>query len=754
MKNPLHKRLPREFISEIGKYLVIFLFMTVTIGLISGFLVADSSMLKTYDESFEKYNIEDGNFEIINKADDELISRLEGYGVSLYDNSYIECDTDCNADGKTDSILRIFKDREEVNKVCLMKGNMPYDDNEIAIDRMYADNNKISVGDKIEVNERLLTVTGLVALSDYSALFSDNGDAMFDSVKFGVAIVTLDGYEKFTSVNEHYDYSWIYDKKPSDEKEEKNMSDEFMMKLNDETVIVKYIPRYANQAIQFTGEDMGSDRSTMLVLLYILIVILAFVFAVTTNNTISKEATVIGTLRASGYTKGELLLHYISLPVLTTFMAAIIGNILGYTVFKDMMSELYYGSYSLPTYKTVWSAEAFILTTVVPIIIMLIINILIISVKLRLSPLKFIRRDLTKNKNKKQLRLPDFKFIRRFRLRIVIQNLSGYITLFVGILFAYVLLIFGMGISPLIDNFQKETLENMISDYQYILKTPVETSDENAEKYCYTSLEISSDMFDDEGIGIYGIKEKSEYVNLDVSGEDVYISNTFADKYKLKKGDKVKLHNKYSDEEYEFTINGIYKYPAALAVFMGEDYYRKVFEMDDEYFNGYFSEEELNDIDSSYILTKITEDDLTKISRQLKVSMGEMLKIVCVFAIILFVLLIYLLTKLIIEKNATSISMVKILGYDNREIAALYIMSTTIVVVISILINMVLSTVIIKYLYRYIMAKLTGWIIFYIEPEIYPEMFILGMISYVIVAILQYKNIKNVPMDEALKNVE
>ena len=42
MKNPLRKRLPRELKDEFGKYLVIFLFMTLTIGLVSGFLVAVS----------------------------------------------------------------------------------------------------------------------------------------------------------------------------------------------------------------------------------------------------------------------------------------------------------------------------------------------------------------------------------------------------------------------------------------------------------------------------------------------------------------------------------------------------------------------------------------------------------------------------------------------------------------------------------------------------------------------------------------
>ena len=57
MRSPLLKRLPREFKSELGKYIAIFLFMTLTIGFISGFLVAGSSMKKTYDDSFEKYNI-------------------------------------------------------------------------------------------------------------------------------------------------------------------------------------------------------------------------------------------------------------------------------------------------------------------------------------------------------------------------------------------------------------------------------------------------------------------------------------------------------------------------------------------------------------------------------------------------------------------------------------------------------------------------------------------------------------------------
>ena len=146
----------------------------------------------------------------------------------------------------------------------------------------------------------------------------------------------------------------------------------------------------------------------MIALLYILIVIIAFIFAVTITNTINKEATIIGTLRASGYSKREITAHYMEIPLIVTIISAIIGNILGYTVFKYVCVGMYYGSYSLPTYTTVWSAEAFVLTTLVPFIIMLVVNYEFIRKKLRLSPMKFIRNDLSTSKKKKAIRLPHF----------------------------------------------------------------------------------------------------------------------------------------------------------------------------------------------------------------------------------------------------------------------------------------------------------------------------------------------------------
>lgn len=512
MKNPLWKRLPRELKSDFGKYIVIFLFMTLTIGFVSGFLVADDSMLAAYDEGFEKYNIEHGNFTLSSKASESDLKKIEKNGkVRICENFYRDEATDADLDGKEEGTMRIYQERTDMNLVCLMSGGMPAAKNEIAIDRMYADNNKLKVGDKLKIAGEELTVTGLVALPDYSCLFSDNSDMMFDAVKFGVGIMTEKGADAFGTTHLEYRYSWQYETAPKDDIEAKNMSEDFLEVLVKYGNVTGFIPAYSNQAITFTGEDMGGDKAMMEVLLYILIVIIAFVFAVTTNNTITKEASVIGTLRASGYSRRELLFHYISMPVIVTVVASVLGNVLGYTSFKDLCAGMYYGSYSLPTYETRWNADAFILTTVVPVVIMLGINLILISGKLRLSPLKFLRHDLSASKRKKAVRLPDFKFFNRFRLRIILQNKSSYLTLFIGIFFANVLLLFGMMMKPLLDHYQEEILKNMIAPYQYVLNVPEEpdedekytvmgmlqkfltpslkTNEKSAEKFCLNSHE-------------------------------------------------------------------------------------------------------------------------------------------------------------------------------------------------------------------------------------------------------------------------
>ena len=770
MKSPLRKRIPRELKGEIGKYLVVFILMVATIGMVSGFLVADGSMIQAYDEGFEKYNIEDGNFRTGERLYRGQREAIEEEGVKIYENYYIE---DSLSNGST---MRFFKNRTEVDKVCLMDGELPSETGEIAIDRMYADNNSLKIGDTLDDGTKSWTITGLVALSDYSCLFQNNNDSMFDAVKFGVGVVTDEEFDSLDQDKLQYNYAWTYNEKPQTELEEKNVSEDLMKAMGKVVTLENFVPQYQNQAIIFTGDDMGSDKAMMIMLLYIIIVIMAFVFGITTSNTIAKEAGVIGTLRASGYTKNELIRHYMTLPVIVTLVGALIGNILGYTAFKDVCAGMYYGSYSLPTYQTRWNANAFLLTTVIPAILMFVINAVLISDRLRLSPLRFLRHDFAKKGKSHAVRLPNFRFFSRFRLRILLQNKSSYFTLFLGIVFANILLLFGMMMKPLLSHYQTEAVENMLADYQYILNVPdpideddeytlmgivqklltpsLKTNTEGVETFALTSLKNIPKNREGESISVYGIQKDSKYVSAELFEDGVTISDGYAEKYGMKVGDTLELKEPYEDKTYSFEVKSIYAYPGALAVFLPMDVFCEEFDHPEDYFNGYFSNEPITDLEEAYIATKITEDDMTKISRQLNVSMGEMFQLINVFSIVLFMLLIYLLTKLIIEKNTTSISMVKILGYENREILSLYLTATTWVVIVSIGVSLIIASALIRLIYVIMLSEYSGWLTYYIDPAIYGKMYLMGLAAYAVIAVLQFRHIQKIPMDEALKNAE
>ena len=863
MKNPLNKRILRELKHDFGKYFVIFMFMVLLISLVSGFLVADNSVVSTYYEGFTKYNLEDGHLSFNMELPESVQSSLEEKGnVTLYNLNYYEENLESGA------TLRIYQNREEVDLECLMSGTMASKKNEIVLDRMFARNANIEIGDTITLNKKEFKVTGMIAMVDYSSLFEKASDSMFDSINFGVASMSKEGIEYLNSTHITYNYAWTYPEtiERTDKQKAKSKSDDFTDVLEDvikeydknlveeaidagklrlvhevlekmesqygslsgyntesgrktlltminsaldaqgidleeefdvsdsdldldpieittkdiqkafdasqkeldqakeclDTIedrildVEDYLPRYLNQAVNFVGDDAGSDKAMFVLFDYIVVAVLAFVFAVTISNTITSESTIIGTLRASGYTKGELIAHYMVLPVMITFIAAIIGNILGYTLLEDFFKDVYYNSYSLATYESLFNMEAFIDTTIIPIVLMFGINLFVLIRKLSLSPLKFIRKDLSRKKNRKAFPLsPKMKIMNRFKLRILFQNIPNYLTLFLGIFLGGALVVFGLMFGPLLDNYSQSSVDARICDYQYVLKEEVETENQQAEKFCMTSLNTTNENYLEDEISVYGIEKNSEYITQDISSGKVLISSAFANKFQLGKGDSFTLKDAYNGKVYSLEVDDIYDYEGGLLVLMPIDEYRTTFKESDTYFNGYFSNEKLDDIDSDAVMTIIDVSDLTKLADQMKVSMGDFMGLIKYFGIIMFLLLMYILSKQIIEKNAQSISMTKILGFTNTEISLLYILSTSIVVVLSLLISIPIIDHVLAWAFSsYIYTEMTGYIPYMIDYSCFVEMVFIGIVCYALISAIQYYKINKIPKSDALKNAE
>ena len=734
----------------------------------------------------EKEAYEKAHDEVVKKVDEkweEIVDRYDledpdfaAQPVKIYEHFYREEAEDYNKDGTEDANVRIFMSDSDIDLASFNEGRMPKRENEIAIDRMHADNVGIKIGDTIRIGKKDFTVVGLLSYVNYLTLHESNTDLMFDAFGFDVAMVTPEGFRSLRT-RVHYSYSYLYETKPEEKEQLADASENFLKALITQTLVYDneiddYLPEYVRQASNFAVSDIEGDLAGAGILCYILIGVIAFIFAITISNTIDKEASVIGTLRASGYSRTEMVVHYMSMPVIVTLLGALIGNVLGYTLFRDVAVDLYYQSYSLPSCDTVWSNVALVKTTVIPLVLMFFINLYVIVKKLQISPLRFLRHDLTKTKKSKAMRLPGWSFLRRFRLRILFQNMPNYLVLIFGVIFIELMLCFAFGLPDSLDHYAKGASDMMFCEYQYMLMEGTDadgdvitTSEESAEPFYVTNLlypkkkssfRVGMGSGGDESVTVYGIVADSAYITLEGrTGEDgVYLSSAFSKKFGLEKGDEITLHEEYENKSYAFTVKGIIDYDGGIAVFMDEESFREVFEKEEDEFSGFFSHHEITDIDEQSIATVITAEDIKKVSNQLTHSMGGVMDVFKYVLIVLAAALIYLLAKIIIERNEHSISMVKILGFLNSEISALYILPTAIVVVLFSIISFVVGYYLMIWIFQVFMLQMDGYFAFFMSPASMVLSVLYLLIGYAFVSLIDFFRIKRIPLDVALKNVE
>ncbi|MCR5768283.1 MAG: permease [Lachnospiraceae bacterium] len=749
------------------------------------------SALKEARETDEyKQAVEDAYKEahdtVVSKVDEEWDKVADRYDlndsdfapavVKIFENFYRNEDEDHDRDGKIDANIRVFRSDSEINKASFNEGRAPETDTEIAVDRMHASNVGIKIGNLIIVGGREFKVVGLLSYVDYLTLHESNTDLMFDAFGFDVAMVTPAAFDKLTA-RVHYNYAFKYNTAPENKTEKADLSENFLKALITQSLVYDneikdYLPEYLRQASNFAVSDIEGDSTGTAILCYILIGVIAFIFAVTISNTIDKEASVIGTLRASGYSKGELIVHYMSMPFIVTLIGAILGNALGYTVFKDVAVNLYYESYSLPTCHAVWSNSALVKTTIIPLVLMFVINLIVIVRKLQLSPLKFLRHDLVKSRRSKARRLPRWSFLKRFRLRILFQNMPNYAILIFGVIFIELMMCFAFGLPDSLDHYAEEAPNMMFADYQYLLMNCkdadgnlIETSENTAEKFGAATLMYPKKKSSfrtgmgsggDESVTVYGIAEDSSYVTLEkkTGSSGVFISTAFNKKFGLSEGDKITLKEEYENKSYEFTVAGIVDYEGAIAAFMDAESFNEVFEKESDEFSGYFSRNKINDIDEQNIATVITVEDITKVTTQLNHSLGSIVSVFKYALIVLAAALIYLLAKIIIERNEQAISMVKILGFKNKEIGSLYIIPTAIVVVAVSLVGFVGGYLLMIWIFKIFMMQMDGYFAFFMRPVSMVLSVVFLLIGYAFVSILDYIRIKKIPLDVALKNMD
>lgn len=742
MKNPINKRVFRQIYDRPVRIIAIFLAMLFVIVFSSAFFTSQDSVKSLYYKQLQEGKVEDGQFTTINPLTDKLIKKLEEKNIKVYKNFYIEGD---QGQGKK---IRAFENREEINLPQVLEGRLALSRDELAISGNYARANKLKINDQIKVQDRTFKIVGLVSLPDYSTLLRNRDDLVMDTGYFGICLLTREGFESFDELSVKYNYSYHNDSKLGEE-EALDQLREIAKVINNENMVIDGVIRANNHCISYLMDDMEGDVPTMTTFMCILFIALAFISAVQVKSLIESEAPVIGTLLASGYKKKELLVNYMKMPIFLTLLAGILGNIVAYIYAFRKYVALYYNSFDLPNFEAKISFRSFLLTTMIPLLIYLLVNFFVISMSLRFSPLDFLRGKLVEEKKKSKLKLQGLSFISRLKIRMVLDNKLNIFALIFGILLANILLIFSLSIRPIIHDYAKKMSDSMKYNYTYLVKMP----QEGVKAEMAHIIEGQLIDHEDKKVKVFGLERESKFNIRDydsLKDNEIVASQGFVKRFSIKVGDEIRIKEPYKARTISLRIKDIDKENNFFQLFIPKEHLNKVLDKEEGYFNSYLSDNQLS-ISKDKLITEINGQEMSKTTEHFLDGFGAVFDMLFYVGIGFYLIICFIVMNTIFDRSRINISYLKVFGFSDGEIIRTYVSSIFILLIALQFIMIPVLDMLMKYLIYVSMTKLDAYIIADIPLMMYLKSILYSIIIFITIQLSQHIKLSKIDMVKELK---
>ena len=486
----------------------------------------------------------------------------------------------------------------------------------------------------------------------------------------------------------------------------------------------------------------------------ILMALFAYVISVFVVHQINRESSVIGALYALGVSKGTLIRHYITLPTIIAFIGGVLGSAIGFSP-MSIQSQLAdsYSYFSLPDFQTVIPPYLVIYAVVIPPVIAAIVNALVINRRLSAPALSLMRNEQNV-RNISRMEIKSGGFVRKFRIRQLLREMRANITVAACMFVSMLILMLGLDCYSMCNNVTTDMLAGTTYEYMYTLKYPTSEAPEGSEACYVKSLEKEKDGYTLD-ITVIGIDSDNPYYNVDVkNGKSIVTASlSVAQRYGVAEGDKLILTDEAAGTDYAFTVGSISDYSAGLAVFMDIDSMRELFRQDDDYYNMALSDKAL-DIDEGRIYSVTTKSDIERSSKIFTELMSGMVITLVGTSAVIFVVVMYLMMGVMIDRSSFGISLLKTFGYSKKDVKKLYLDGNAITIAISAIICLPLSKLVMDRIYPSFIPNVACGINLNFAWYLYPALFIAVMLIYLLTSTLLVRKLNKITPAEVLKNRE
>lgn len=766
MNKVLNKRILRDLKSNFLRYLALFLLIVLGMYIVIAIVGAANTIITGTELKAEENKVEDGQFGV-------FIPLTEGQEEEICDKGVtLERMFSVDLTQEDESTLRVFANREEINLVYVDDGRLAETKDEVVLEKRYAAEHALAVGDTVELAGKTYTITGIGCVPEYDMPIAKFSDMAVESSLFGLAFVTEEAYEEILASGEagieEYCYAYrLNGAMTHDELKEEIKSFEFDYEQVDETDelldeyltvdldnLTSFIKAEDNGRIHAAAGDLQINHNIGLLAGVVIMILFTYVISVFVIHQIQQESSVIGTLYALGAKKHTLVSHYILLPTIISFVGGLTGTVLGFSdlgIPHQMRDTYLY--FSVPDLEPAYAPWLIVYGVVMPPVISAIVNYIVINKRLSRTALSLIKNE-QKISYRNSINLGKLGFLRRFQIRQMLREARTGITVVLGMFITLLILMMGLNCYVLCENVRIESVEDTKFEYMYSLKYPEEEVPEDAEA-CYMESLSKTNLGYTLDVSVIGIDNDNKYYDAEpVKGKsNVIVSSSVAQKYNLSVGDKLILTNSANDMDYAFTVKGIAEYSVGLTIFMDIDSMRELFDADEDYYNMLLSDEEL-DIEDGRVYSVTTKADIERSSSVFSKMMRPMVTMLISVSVVVFFAVMYLMLNVMVDRASMGISLVKIFGFRTGEIRKLYLNGNAIIVAVGALISIPSAKCIMNYVFPSFIANTSCGINLTFSPGFYVGIFAGIMVVYFIVNTVLVAKLKKISPAEVLKNRE
>ena len=776
MNRILRKRLPRDLKNNFFRYLALVFLVVMGMYVVVSVVGAADTVIVGSTEKAEENRVEDGQFGVFFPLTEEQEKELTDAGIDLEKMFSIDIETE------EGSVVRLMKNRESINLIDLDEGRLAECDREIVLEKRYCEENGLKTGDNITISDLEFTIVGIGSTPDYDMPVQTFSDMSVESNWFGTGFVTAKQYEEIketvSSRAEDYCYAYRLNTSGVTEDEAKQMIKDFdfdypkvqdvdfqeMIAETDELFheyfnieinnLTSFVKRADNPRILAAAGDVQINKEAGLFAGVIVMILFTYVISVFVIHQIGQESSVIGSLYALGAKKKDLLIHYIALPTVLTFMGGVIGAALGFSKIgiPTQMADSYH-YFSIPKLEVCYPVYLIVYSIVMPPVVSAIVNCLVINRQLSRTALSLIRNE-PKVKNSRNMNLRKMKFIRLFQLRQMIRESRTGFTVVCGMTISLLVLMLGLNCYVLCRNVQKDSIASTRFEYMYSLKYPEKEVPKGGEA-CYMESLSKTSMGYTVNVSVIGIDEDNKYYDTKpVKGKsNLIISRPVQQKYGLHIGDNLILTDNAEDMDYAFTIKGVCGYAGGLAVFMDIGSMRELFGQKDDYYNMLLSDRELT-IDEGRLYSITTKEDVAHSASVFTSLMMPLIVMMTVSAVVIFCMVLYLMMGVMIDRASFGISLIQVFGFRTGEIRKLYLDGNAWIVAAGAVIGIPLAKIIMDKFYPWMIANTSVGMNLEFPWYLYAEIFAGVMAVYFAVNALLVRKLKRITPAEVLKNRE